>query len=108
MNRSRSLLLVFGSFICCLLIVVVTYQMLTGSDRSLTFKGFLDWLSDFHPLISDVSFVDHSILDSWGLFDGFRNFLNIFINIFDFALYCVKSAVNLISYATGFVGFLFS
>lgn len=108
MENRQSLLRVFLSFICIVLIVVTLYSILTGGDRTMTFRGFLDWISNFKPIFPDLAFVSNEIVDSWGLFDGLKNFINIFIDIFDFALYCVKSALNLVSYITSIIAFMFA
>lgn len=95
-------------FIIMVLLAFALYHTLTMDDTQLTFSSLLDWLHNFHPILPDVQYVSNAIAGDWGLFEFLRVFLNIFIEVFDFALYAVKSFINLLSYISGFIVFMFT
>lgn len=90
-----------------ILLIAVVFGALVGSMRTITFTGFLEWIKNYHPLFQNVSVVSNTIGGTWGLLDGFRVFFNTLITIADFFVYLCKSLLNIISYITGFFGFLF-
>lgn len=89
-----------------LLLLVMVFRSLSGVN-SISFTSFLTWLRDFHPLLQNFSFVDLSIVGDWGIFNFFKDFLNIFMQVISVAVFVCKAIVNFISYVFGFVRFLF-
>lgn len=97
-----ALLLVFF-----IILISTLFSSLIGNQNTITLGGFLDWIENYHPAIGNLSFNDLTIHGDWGIFDGFKNFLNVLMNIFSFLVYICGALVNAISYIAGLVHFLF-
>ena len=108
MSKSRFIFSGIFYFIIMLLLVFALYHTLATDTTQLTFTSLLDWLHDFHPIIQNNSYVSNVMTGDWGLFDFLRVFFNLFIQVFDFALYAVKSLLNILSYVSGFIVFMFT
>lgn len=105
-NRDTSFSLL--KIVFCLLLISLVFTALSGGTGSKTFTGLLNWLSDFHPAISNVTFKSSAILSDWGIFDGLRVLINMLVTIADVVVFLCKGLINCISYITGFFAFLFS
>ena len=62
-----------------------------------TFAGFLDYMSETTYLVK-MNFVDYSINGHWIGFDWLRDFINLFIQIFNYFVFCCKALVNCLYY----------
>ena len=95
-------------FIIMVLLAFALYHTLTMDETQLTFTSLLEWFQNFHPVLPNVAYVSNAITGDWGLFEFLRSFLNLFIQVFDFALYAVKSFINILSYVSGLIVFMFT
>lgn len=91
------------AFVVC---VAIVFNVLRNGD-TLTFTSFLQFLSEQGQNFNFVSFVDYSITSDWLVFNFLRDFLNIFIQIFNVAIYLSKLFIQLIVFTFNFVKFLF-
>lgn len=98
--------LTLGTLVLVILILISFVHFLNGG-HPITFISFLEWISSFDVPYIDNVYVDYSITSDWGPFNFFRNFLNIFTNIFAVFAYLFRSIVNVVSYCVGVVHFLF-
>lgn len=96
-----------AKLVLAILLVSVVFSVLNQSNQTLTFTSFLEWLQNFHPTFTNVTYVSHAIGGDWGLFEFLRLPIDITIQVFDFLLFLVKNLVNVLSYVTGFVSFIF-
>lgn len=101
-NVGSLLIIVFS-----LILLVCLFRALTNSTGTLTFTGFLERLSSFSAPFPDLRILDNTIKNSWGIFDGLRDFINIFIQLFDFTLFLAKSMTNIASYVFDMIKFFF-
>lgn len=99
----RVLALVF-----CIVLFVRLFWSLRGSSSNLTFTGLLDWFSNLNSLDVNVDVGDYVIRGDWGIFNGFKNFLNIFTQSFGVIVWLFSNFLNLLLYCVSFVRFLFS
>lgn len=98
--------LIFGVIFLIFFLVAFIKGTFTGSN--LTFTGFLNFLSDCPRVFNNFSLLDFTITGDWGLFDGFRNFLNIFTGLFSIIVFACKSLINVLGFVIEFFGFLLS
>jgi len=90
------------------ILIAMLFSSLVGNNNTITFSSLIDWIENYHPAIDNFSFVDLTIQDDWGLFNGLKDFFNVIMQIFSFLVYIFKALVNAISYIGGFVQFLFA
>lgn len=74
----------------------------------LSFSSFLDWLSNRSSFKISINISDYFIGGDWGLFDGFRNFLNIFAQLSGCLAWLGANLINIIIFLAQFLLFLFS
>lgn len=104
----------FGSIIrilfgCTILVLLLMY--LVNGGHQVTFETLLNGLSNFTPFTfgaGDLIFPDHTITADWSVFNGFRNFLNVFVSLFDFSLGIVNCLLLLVQFAGRLVALIFS
>lgn len=97
-----------AKLVLAILLISLVFSLLNQSNNTLTFTSFLQWLQDFHPTFTDVHYVSHALGGDWGLFEFIRLPVDITIQVFDFLLFLVKNLVNVLSYVTSFVRFIFA
>lgn len=89
----------------CIILVRVVWRV-RGNDTGLTFTGFLEWLSNLNSIDITVNVSNFFIVGDWGWFDFFRNFLNIFAQIFGVIVWFGASFLTVLNYLLSFVLFL--
>ena len=94
---------VFGLFVGILLVVNITRV----STNQVTFSSLLSYISNAPRVFTDFTIQDFTIVGSWGILNGLKDFLNLFAQLFGFIISLGKSLVNLLVYAFYFVAFLF-
>lgn len=115
-NRDKSISFVSSSsssvpnlimIVFVMLLVYALFRVFFSSGQTLTFTGLLDTLANFKAPFPNLSIANNAITAEWGIFNFFKDFLNIFINIFDFATFLAKSMTNLASYIFEIIRFVF-
>ena len=91
--------------ICVLLIFNFARKLSFNTD--LSFSAFLNLLGSVDSFDIKVNISSFTINGDWGLFDGFRNFLNIFANLFGVIVYLGANLVNLFVFIGQFLTFMF-
>lgn len=89
-----------------LLIANIFRQTFAGAD--LSFASFLSWLGSVEDISINFSIESFFIGGSWGIFDGFRSFLNIFTQLFGVIVYLGTQLINLVIFVGQFIAFLFA
>lgn len=79
----------------------------SGVMRGPTFSGFLDFMSNTTYLVK-MNFVDYSIGGHWIGFDWLRDFINLFIQIFNYLVFCCKALINCLYYILNTFYYFFS
>lgn len=96
------------SLIFMVLVVVMLFRKFTGNNTIPTFTSFLEMLTSIKtPTIpfSDFSFT--TIASDWGIFNGFKSFLNMFVSLFNVLIFLANGLMTLGSYIYFFVRWLF-
>lgn len=95
--------------IIALILAVTVLKFLLGSDNVITFRGFLETLTNAPQLnISNLlAQLNLEIVGDWGLLDGIRIFLNSIISIFTVLVYFCLSIAQGIVYISYFLRYLF-
>lgn len=95
--------------VVALLLVATLFQSLAGATPSLTFSGLLQYMSNAPELSGDwmLTLNDLRIYDDWGLFNFFRDFLNIIMTVLSSAVFLCTGVAQLIVYMAYIIGFLF-
>ena len=106
-NGTKVVLSVFR-LIFIILLVSIVFKNLTGSNKTLSFTGFLEWLQNYKPPITTGTLVFTPISGNWGIFEILRTLINMLVTISQFIVWIVKNLVNLVGYIGGFTTFLFS
>lgn len=73
---------------------------------SLTLSGLLEYLSNAPNITPTFSLNSFTIYSSWGVFNGLRDFINIFANLSAFAVWFSLLIFNAIRYVGYFFAFL--
>lgn len=97
---------IMGLVIALLLIANIFRQAFAGAD--LSFASFLNWLGSVEDISINFSVESFFIYGNWGIFDGFRSFLNIFTQLFGVIVYLGSQFINIIIFAGQFIAFLFA
>lgn len=96
------------SLILMVLIVAMLFRKFVGSKSIPTFTSFLELLTTVKtPSIpfSDFSFT--AIASDGGIFDFLKNFLNMFVALFNVIVFLANGLMSLGSYVYFFVRWLF-
>ena len=83
------------------------FSFVSGVTRGPTFSGFLEFMSNTKYLV-DMSYVDYSIGGHWFGIDGLREFINLFIQIFNYLVFLCKAFINCLHYIIGIFYYFFS
>lgn len=105
-RRYGVLFRLFGIALGFMLLVMLSWR-LRGSDTTLTFTGFLDWLSGLNSVEVPYSFTEITIGGDWGPFDVIRNFLQMFLSVMSVVVWLFANLVNVCLYLVSFLQFLF-
>lgn len=84
-----------------ILLLSALFSSLSGSPTSFTFSGLLEKLSTCPSLYGDwmTTLTDARIYNDWGVFNFFRDFLNMFMSILSVGVYMCTGIVQLLLYA---------
>lgn len=95
------------SLIFCILLIVMIFRKFTGNNNTPTFTSFLDMLTNVKtPSIPFVNF-SFTVLGDWGVFNFLRDFLNVFVDLFNVILFLVNGIISLFQYVTSFITWLY-
>lgn len=94
-------------FIFILILIIINLTRKVNGSEFVSFSGFLNYISNAPDMRIDFNITKFSISDSWGLFDGFRQMLNVFSVALGFVVYLCSSLVNMLSYSLYFLSYLF-
>lgn len=91
-----------------LILLATVVWRVRGSNNTLTFTAFLEFLSNLNSVeIGQVDVSSFAIGGNWGIFDGLRNFFNVFSNLLGVLVWLGANVINVIRYIVAFVSFLF-
>ena len=94
----------FGFFkiLFFVLFIFMVFDVIYSNDRVITFSSLLEGLADSPVISSDwvTNFADLTISSDWGIFNFFRDFLNLNVRIISFLLYVVNGLVQVVVYFT--------
>lgn len=111
MNNRRlvgSILFTIIGYILLALLFVNLFRLLNGSaDASVSFAGFLEYVSNCPTIHFQSSLNSFTITGSWGVFDFLRSFFNVFGAILGVLVYLFNSLLNMLMYVGYFLGYLF-
>lgn len=107
MQQAGSMLRILFLVFLVLLGIRIFWQMRNGSSN-LSFAGLLDWFSNLNSVEVNVDVGNFFIGGDWGIFDGLRNFFNIFAQAFGVIVWLFSNILNLLLYLVSFVRFIFS
>lgn len=96
-------------FILLSILFVALFRMTgnIGSGQPLTFTGFLEYLSSLDFGSVNLSIANVSLTDDWGIFNGFRNFINLLLGAFNFMLTITSALVNVVIFLFNIFKFIF-
>lgn len=91
------------------LLVATLFQSLSGATPTLTFSGFLQYMSNVPVLSGDwmLELNDMRIVADWGLANFIRDFLNILATMLSSLVFLFAGVAQLILYICFLVGYLF-
>lgn len=92
--------------ISCFILFIRIFSRLRGGDSSLSFTGFLEFLSNLNSFDINIDLSDFTIGGDWGIIDGLRRFFNIFGYAFGVLVWVCSNVFNVINYVFQFVRFL--
>lgn len=98
---------IFGVFLICILLIVFSSFLKTGTISSFTFKSLLDIFSNIPSVDIGWSYLDLTIYGDWGFFNFLRVYLNWFTEIWEFLLVIVGMLWQGLNYILYFVRVLF-
>lgn len=90
-----------------IMIAIAVFWKLRGSDNILITENFLEWLGNLNRLDINLNVENFSIRGDWGIFNGLRNFLNIFTSIFGVIIWLFSNLLQLVLYIVDFIRFIF-
>lgn len=90
-----------------IMIAIAVFWKLRGSNNILITENFLEWLSNLNRLDINLNVENFSIRGDWGVFNGLRNFLNIFTSIFGVIIWLFSNLLQLVLYVVDFIRFIF-
>lgn len=89
-----------------LLLLIANFVRLATSGGVLTFGGLLEKLQNFSSF-GLTSLYDLTISSDWGLFNFFRDFINIFGTLLSVTLFLANNILNSLWFVIQFVGIFF-
>ena len=95
------------SLVFSILLLVMIFRKFTGNSNTPTFTSFLDMLTNVKT--PSIPFVNYSFsaLGDWGVFNFLRDFLNVFVDLFNVILFLVNGIMSLFQYVVSFLGWLY-
>lgn len=78
-----------------------------GSGTPLTFTGLLEYLSTLNFDTVNLNISNVSLVDDWGLFNPLRNFINLILGGFNFALSITSALINVVIFLFNIFRFIF-
>lgn len=86
---------------------IFAYVLLGSTQEPITFTEILDKLSNAPTIDLDLNeaMTMYEIAADWGVFNFFRDFLNLFTSIWGFFIWIINILVNLII-VVGYIGYL--
>lgn len=95
------------SLVFLILLAVMIFRKFTGNNNTPTFTSFLDMLTNIET--PTIPFVNYSFttLGDWGVFNWLRDFLNVFVDLFNVILFLVNGIISLFQYVTNFILWLY-
>lgn len=99
------LFLVFGIILMFLIATALIRQSAGLSDIS--FGGFLNYISNTPSFIPRLNITKFGIVGDWGLFEGLKNFFNIFAKMFGIIIYLGESLLNMLLTLFYFLRYIF-
>lgn len=101
----------FVGSICLFLVVIIfiinVFRVVNGS-KDVSFTGFLNWLSNLNFKGVTINISDYKIGDDWGLFNGLRDFFNIFAQASGVIAWLGANVLNFLTFCAQFLAFLLS
>lgn len=94
--------------IFCIILFIRLFWSVRSNSSSLTFTGFLDWFSNLNSFDISINVSSYEISGDWGIFNGLKNFFNIFAKAFGVIVWLFANLLNLLFYCINFLQFLFS
>lgn len=86
-----------------LVLFVVAYIFNGGQNSNFTFGYFLDFVQSTKMQTFSFDFLqDFAITDNWGVFNFFRDFLNVFIDILNLLMFLVQNLLNVLAFVVSF------
>ena len=95
-----------GIFLAFLIIISLIRKVNAGTP--VTFSSFLNWLGDVNSFHLGVNISDFTISSDWGMFNFFKEFLNIFTTSFGVISFIGSNLINLLVFLGQFLLFLFA
>lgn len=92
-------------FLFAILVINLIRRVNSGVDIS--FNGFLVMLQSTRGYSITINISDFAIGGSWGVFDGLRQFFNVFANLFGVLVWLGANLINLILFLGQFLSFIF-
>jgi len=105
-TSTRSMVSVVLGIFLIILLVVAMLGSLRGTGQTITFTGFLEYLSQ-SPSLNFFDISSFKIVGDWGLFDFLRNFFNLFTTMIGVSIWIFQLFWNLIAWLLYFFRFLF-
>lgn len=100
---------IFGFIIFCLIFIILGNYLRTGVPFDLTFKGFIEYLSNAPSFDMSWSMVDLTIYGDWGIFNGLKDFFNWFTDVWEVCITLFGMVIELIEFVFYFAkGLIFS
>lgn len=90
--------------ICFVLLINIGRILFNGS--SVTFSGFLDFVSNTNFSQINVNIRDFTIVSDWGLFNFLKDFINIFASLMGVTFFMVSNLLNLLLFILNFVVYI--
>ena len=91
-----------------IILVAMLVRMSMGTNSAPAFSNFLETLANVPQVeIPFITQVDNTIAGSWGIFDGFRLFLNTLIQIINVVIFAINGLLSVIMYVSYFCTWLF-
>lgn len=108
-SESHNHINLFGFLIIILVIISLAHFLRTGNLSDITFKGFIEFLSNAPSFDISWSMVDLTIYGDWGIFNFLREFFNWFTDIWEVCITLFGMIIESIEFIFYFVrGLLFS
>ena len=94
-----------GIFFVCILFLILFARLRSNGEYSLTFTGFLNYLSK-SPKLNFAPLSSFEIVGDWGLFDFLKNFFNLFAKMIGVISWLGELIINCFEWVWFFVRFI--